>query len=365
MRGERRGQVGMLTLMSPERLVPRDHPIRRIKALADAELVRLSPTLAAMYAQRGRPSIPPEALLKAQLLIALYSVRSERQFCEQLQYNLLFRYFLDLGLDEPGFDASVFAKNQARLLAADVARHFFEGVVAQARAARLLSPEHFTVDGTLIEAWASYKSVRPKDERPEDRPPPDDRSNPTVQWHGEARSNATHASTTDPEARLARRGGQAAKLCYSAHVLMENRHGLCVDVSLATATGEAEWEEALRMVRRQRGAGHTVRTLGADKGYDVRRFVDGLRSEAVTPHVAQNIHERRGSMIDRRTTRHLGYARSQRCRKRIEEIFGWWKTIGGLRKTRYRGTARVSLHTYLVAAAYNLLRLAKLTAVPA
>src|SRR5262249_33700063 len=208
MRGGGRRQVGMLSLVSPERLVPPDHPIRRIKALADAELVRLSPVLDRMYAQRGRPSIPPEALLKAQLLIALYSVRSERQFCEQLQYNLLFRYFLDLGLDEPAFDASVFAKNKARLLAADVARHFFEGGVARARAARLLSAEHFTVDGTLLEAWASPKSVRPKGERPEERSPPDDPGNPTVQWHGEARSNATHASTTDPEARLARRGGQ-------------------------------------------------------------------------------------------------------------------------------------------------------------
>ncbi len=365
MRGAQRQQVSMLTLMSPERLVPRDHPIRRIKALADAELVRLSPVFDAMYAQRGRPSIPPEALLKAQLLIALYSVRSERQFCEQLQYNLLYRYFLDLGLDEGTFDATVFAKNKARLLAADVARHFFEGVVAQARAARLLSSEHFTVDGTLIEAWASLKSLRPTDERPEDRPPPDDPGNPTVNWHGERRSNATHTSTTDPEAKLARKGNaQAAKLCYSAHVLMEHRHGLCVDLSVARATGEAEWDEGLRLITRQPPTGRR-RTLAADKAYDVQRFVGPLRAANVTPHVAQQITSRRGSRIDARTTRHAGYAVSQRVRKRVEEIFGWWKTVGGLRKTRYRGTARVALHTYLVATAHNLLRLAKLLPTPA
>jgi transposase len=356
----------MLTLMSPERLVPKEHPIRRIKALADAQLVQLSGVFDQMYAQRGRPSIPPETLLKAQLLIALYSVRSERQFCEQLQYNLLFRYVLDLGLDEGTFDASVLAKNKARLLAADVARHFFEGVVAQARAAQLLSAEHFTVDGTLIEAWASLKSVRPKDEVSSDRPPPDDPGNPTVNWHGEPRRNATHASTTDPEAKLARKGNaQAAKLSYSAHVLMENRHGLCVDVSVAAATGEAEWEEGLRLVARQQAAGTRIRTLGADKAYDVQRFVGPLRAAGVTPHVAQQITAHRGSRVDGRTTRHAGDVRSQRVRKRIEEIFGWWKTVGGLRKTRYRGTARVGLHAYWVAAAHNLLRLAKLLAAPA
>lgn len=362
MRGERRQQVSMLTLMSPERLVPREHPIRRIKALADAELVRLSPVFDAMYAQRGRPSIPPEALLKAQLLIALYSVRSERQFCEQLQYNLLFRYFLDLGLDDGSFDATVFAKNKARLLAHEVAPRFFEGVVAQARTAKLLSTEHFTVDGTLIEAWASLKSVRPKEEQPTDRPPPDDPGNPTVNWHGERRSNATHASTTDPDAKLARKGHQqAAKLCYSAHVLMENRHGFCVDVSVAPPSGEAEWDEGVRMLMRQRVVpGARPRTVGADKAYDVARFVEVLRANGVTPHVAQQITVRRGSRIDGRTTRHAGYAVSQRVRKRVEEIFGWWKTIGGLRKTRYRGTARVTQQTYFVAAAHNLLRLAKL-----
>jgi len=319
-----------------------------------------------MYAERGRPSIPPEALRKAQLLIALYSVRSERQFCEQLRYTLLFRYFLDLGLDEGTFDASSFAQHKARLLAADVARHCFEGVVAQARAAQPLSAEHFTLDGTLIEAWAALKSLRPKAERPADRPPPDDPGNPTVSLRGERRRNATHASTTDPEARLAKKGHtMPAQRCYAAHVLMENRHGLCVDGSLAAATGEAEWEEGLRLVARPRAAGQRVRTLGADRGYDVRRCMAPLRAAGITPHVAPYGDSRRRSWIDGRTLRHPGYARSQRVRKRVEEICGWMKTVGGLRKTRYRGQARVALHTYLVATAYNLLRIAKLGAVPA
>ena len=366
MRGEGRQQVSMLTLMSPERLVPKDHPIRRIKALADAELVRLSSVFDRMYAHGGRPSIPPEVLLKAKLLMALYTVRSERQFCEQLSYNLLFRYFLDLGLDEAAFDASTFAKNQQRLLQAEVARRFFEGVVAQAQAARLLSAEHFTVDGTLIEAWASLKSLRPREEGPADRPPPDDPGNPTVNWHGEKRSNATHVSSTDPEAKLLRKGAaQAAKLCFSAHVLMENRHGLCVDVSVGPATNEAEWTEGLRLVARQRRHGRRVRTLGADKAYDVARFVEPLRALGVTPHVAPQITRHRGSHLDGRTVRHAGYQLSQRARKRVEEIFGWMKTVGGLRKTRYRGVQRTQLCTYLVAAAYNLIRMAKLVPAPA
>src|SRR5262249_43608827 len=345
MRGGGRRQVGMLSLVSPERLVPPDHPIRRIKALADAELVRLSPVLDRMYGQRGRPSSPPESPLKAQLLIALYSVRSERQFCEQLRYNLLFRYFLDLGLDEGPFDASSFAKNKGRLLAEDVAGQFLAGIVAQARAAQLLSGEHFTVDGTLIGAWASLKSLRARAEGGGGQPPPGDRGNPTVNFRGERRTNATHVSPTDPEARLAKRmSAAAAKLCYSAHVLMENRHGLCVDVRLAPATNVAEREEAVAMVRRLRAAGHRPKTLGADKGYDAGTFVAELRAEGVTPHVAQQITGHRGSYVDGRTTRHPGYARSQRARKRVEEIFGWMKTVGGLRKTRYRGLWRVRLH---------------------
>jgi transposase len=360
MRGERRQQASMLTLMSPERLVPRDHPIRRIKALADAELARLSPLFDTMYSERGRPSIPPEVLLKSCLLIALYSVRSERQFCERLQYDLLFRFFLDLGLDEDAFDASTFAKNKARLLQADVARRFFEGVVAQAKAARLLSAEHFTLDGTLIEAWASLKSFQRRDGA-ERRRPPDDPGNPAVDFHGERRSNATHISLTDVEAELARKGkGKEAKLAFGAHVLMENRHGLCVDVLVTPAVSTTEREAGLRLVHRARARGLRVRTVGGDKAYDSAAFVAGLRRAGVTPHLAQYITRYRGSNLDARTTRHAGYAISQRCRKRVEEIFGWLKTIGGWRKTRYRGVARNGLWAYFTAAAYNLIRMAKL-----
>jgi transposase len=365
MRGEAERQVPLMTLTTPERRVPKDHPIRRIKQLADAELVRLSPLFDSMYSERGRPSIPPEVLLKSCLLIALYSVRSERQFCERLQYDLLFRFFLDLGLDEDAFDASSFAKNKQRLLEADVARRFFEGVVQQAKADRLLSADHFTVDGTLLEAWASLKSFRPKDESPRNRRPPDDPGNPTVDFHGERRSNATHWSLTDLDALLTRKGkGKEAKLAFSLNVLMENRHGLCVDVSVARATGTAEREEALRMVRRQRSNGFHPQTLGADKAYDTAAFVETVRAEGITPHVAEHITERRGSNLDGRTTRHPGYALSQRVRKRIEEIFGWGKTIGGWRKSRYRGLQRNGLWAYLVAAAYNLVRMVKLMPAP-
>jgi transposase len=365
MRGEAERQVPLMTLTTPERRVPKDHPIRRIKQLADAELVRLSPLFDSMYSERGRPSIPPEVLLKSCLLIALYSVRSERQFCERLQYDLLFRFFLDLGLDEDAFDASSFAKNKQRLLEADVARRFFEGVVQQAKAGRLLSADHFTVDGTLLEAWASLKSFRPKDESPRNRRPPDDPGNPTVDFHGERRSNATHWSLTDLDALLTRKGkGKEAKLAFSLNVLMENRHGLCVDVSVARATGTAEREEALRMVRRQRGNGFHPQTLGADKAYDTAAFVETVRAEGITPHVAEHMTERRGSNLDGRTTRHPGYALSQRVRKRIEEIFGWGKTIGGWRKSRYRGLQRNGLWAYLVATAYNLVRMVKLMPAP-
>ena len=362
MRGEVEQQRTWLMAKQPEHCIRPDHPIRRIKALADAELERLSPVLGRMYAERGRPSIPPERLLKAQLLIAFYSVRGERQFCEQLDYNLLFRWFLDLEWDEPAFDASTFAKNKGRLLQAEVARHFFEGVVRQARALHLLSAEHFTVDGTLIEAWASLKSLRRRDGGDAPRTP-DDPGNPTVNFHGERRGNATHVSTTDPEAELARKGDRReAKLCFSAHVLMENRHGLCVDVAVARAHGGSERTEGLRMLRRlrRRRLRAARATLGADKAYDTRAFVAGVQRLGITAHVAQAITRHRGSRIDRRTTRHTGYAVSQRVRKRIEEIFGWAKTIGGLRKSRYRGIARTQLGAYFVLTAYNLLRIAKL-----
>lgn len=360
MRGQVSRQETMFSLMTPARRVPKDHPIRRIKEIADAELARLSPVFAEMYAGCGRPSIPPEVLLKACLLIALYSVRSERQFCERLQYDLLFRFFLDMGMEEDAFDASSFAKNKERLLRSDVARLFFDGVVRQARERRLMSADHFTVDGTLIEAWASLKSFRPKGEKPGDKPPPDDPGNPTVDFHGERRSNETHESSTDPEARLMRKGpGKEAKLCFSGHVLMENRNGLCVDISIAAATGTAEREEAMGLVGRAHDRGIWVKTLGADKGYDAASFTGTLQSVGVTPHVAQNTKGRRSS-IDGRTTRHPGYAVSQRCRKKVEEIFGWMKVIGGLRKTRYRGIERTGLWAYLVGTAYNLIRIVKL-----
>lgn len=361
MRGEAERQVPMLTLTTPEQRVPKDHPIRRIKQLADAELRALSPVFDRMYSDRGRPSIPPETLLKGCLLIALYSVRSERQFCERLQYDLLFRYFLDLDLDVEAFDASTFAKNKARLLEADVARRFFEGIVRQAKAAQLLSREHFTVDGSLIEAWASLKSFRPKTEGPVDREPPDDPGNPTVNFRGERRTNATHASITDSDALLARKGpGKEAKLSFATHVLMENRHGLCVDLQVTPANPATERSAALAMLRRLRRRGFRPRTLGADKGYDTRDFVARVRGLRIAAHVAQQITAHRGSAVPVRTARSAGYAVSQRVRKRVEEVFGWMKTVGGFRRTRYRGVARTRLWAYVVASAYNLLRVARL-----
>jgi transposase len=313
-----------------------------------------------MYDERGRYSIPPETLLKSLLLIVLYTVRSERQFCERLQYDLLFRFFLDMGIEEDAFDHSTFTKNRDRLIEHEVARRFFEGVIDEARREGLISKEHFTVDGTLIEAWASMKRVRRRDEKPEDRPPPDDRGNPTVNFRGERRSNETHGSTTDPEALLARKGaGKEAKLCFSGHVMMENRNGLCVDISVAQATGTAEREEALALLGRLQDRGFRPRTLGADKGYDVAAFVHTVQAAGVTPHVAQNTSRRR-SNIDGRTTRHEGYAVSQKIRKRVEEIFGWGKTVGGLRRSRYRGVERTEFWACMVGAAYNLLRMSKL-----
>ena len=360
MRGEVMGQESMLSLMTPERRIPPDHPIRRIKALADAELARLSSLFDALYAERGRPSIAPEALLKACLLIALYSVRSERQFCERLHYDLLFRWFLDLPTDGATFDASTFAKNKPRVLNTEVARRFFDGVVAAARSARLLSADHFSVDGTLIEAWGSLKSFRPKAEATGDRPPPDDPGNPTVNFHGERRQNATHASTTDPDARLLRKGaGKEAKLVYGATALMENRHGLCVDLRVDIATDVTESTAALGLLERQSARGLQPQTVGGDKAFDNQGFVTGCRVQGVTPHVAQNTSGRR-SRIDARTTRHATYTVSQRCRKRIEELWGWGKTYGGIRKSRYRGVGRTGWWAYIMGTAYNLLRMAKL-----
>jgi transposase len=363
MRGEGRRQRAMLTVVNLEQRVAPSHPLRRIKQVAESALERLSKTFDRMYSRLGRPSIPPERLLKASLLMALYTVRSERMFCEQLEYNLLFRWFLDLELDEPGFDHSSFSANRARLLKHEVAGEFFFGVVEQARAMGLLSGEHFTVDGTLVEAWASLKSFKPKDQKPSE--PPDDRGNPSVNFHGQRRSNKTHQSATDPEALLARKGaGKEAKLCYSANALVENRNSLLVDFLVEPADGDAERRAALVMLQASL-PGHRRLTVAGDKAYDTRDFVAYCRELNVTPHAAQNHARPGGSALDLRTTRHPGYALSQWARKRIEEAFGWMKSIGGLRRTRYRGRDRVQMHAYLVGAAYNLIRIARLAPAPA
>lgn len=358
MRGVATQQATMLTAITPDALVPAGHPIRQIKPIVEAALLRLSPTFDLMYAEDGRPSIPPEHLLKGCLLIALFSVRSERQFCERLQYDLLFKWFLDLNIMDPAFDHSVFAKNKERLLQHAVAREFFSAIVEEARRRQLLSEEHFTVDGTLLEAWASMKSVRLKEDRGD--PPGEAGRNPEVDFRGERRRNTTHASTTDPQARLARKGpGREARLCFAGHVLMENRQGLVVDVQVTAASGTAERDTALDMLQALPGSQH--RTVGADKGYDTADFVWECRDLGITPHVAQ----RQRSAIDARTTRHEGYRLSQRIRKRVEEIFGWLKTVAGGRKLRYRGLARNQLWAEMTLAGYNLVRLAKLTLAPA
>jgi transposase len=352
----------MFTYVSPEQRVPADHPLRPIKAFADAVLKELSPVFNKMYSKTGRPSIPPERLLKAQILIALYSVRSDRLFAEMLDYNILFRWFLDMNLEEPSLDATTFTKNRDRLMEHNVAVKFFDRVVVHARKEGLLSDEHFTVDGTLIEACASLKSFRPKEEDPTDRPNTDnDSGNPTVNFHGEKRSNKTHCSMTDPEALLMKKAaGKEAKLSYSAHALMENRNGFLIDLKVSHATGKSERESALAMLGRQGRKRIKPKTLGADKGYDTRDFVDKLRGKKITPHVAANTARRGGSVIDGRTICHEGYSISQRIRKRVEEIFGWFKTVGGFRRTRFKGRERTELQALFTGAAYNLLRMAKL-----
>lgn len=359
MRGNQDFQSGLFSDVAPEHRVPADHPLRILKAVADDALKTLSPTFTAMYSPLGRPSIPPERLLKAQLLIALYSVRSHRLFCEQLDYHILFRWFLDMSLDEPSFDASTFSQNQERLLQHAVAPRFFDAVVGLARSEGLLSDEHFTVDGTLIEAWASLKRVQPI-APPAPSAPPDDPGNPTVNFRGERRTNATHRSTTDPEARLARKGkGKEAKLAFGGHVLMENRHGLCVDLCVTSATETTEPTAASDLLRRHARRGVRPTTVGGDKGSHTTAFVRFLRRRRIRPHLAQ-IRGRHTPGLDGRTTRHTGYEVSQRIRKRIEEIFGWVKTIGGLRKTRVRGIERTQQAFHWVASAYNLLRMSRL-----
>jgi transposase len=357
MRGRDLKQSVMFSYLSPEERVPADHPLRAIRRLCDEVLVQLSPLFTKMYSAFGRPSIPPEKLLRALLLQVLYTVRSERMLMEQLDYNLLFRWFVGLNMDEAVWHVTVYTKNRDRLLEADVAKEFFRLVVDQAKRLDLMSNEHFTVDGTLLEACASLKSFKRMDSGQE--PPPDDPGNPSVDFHGETRQNDTHVSTTDGDAMLARKGaGKEAKLSYSGHVLMENRNGLVADVEVLQANGTAERDAALVMMESISGD-HQV-TVGADKGYDTKEFVAEARNLNATPHVAQNVHARRSSAIDGRTTRHAGYTISQQKRKRVEEIFGWMKTVGGMRKLRHRGLHLVGWMFTFAAAAYNLIRIRNL-----
>ena len=361
MRGTDIHQEGLFSYLSPESRIPKKHPLRPVRALVNQALAELTGPFEAMYADTGRPSIPPEKLLRASLLQIFYSIRSERLLCEQLDYNLLFRWFVGLSMDDAVWDHSTFSKNRDRLLESDIARGFFDAVLAQAERKGLTSDEHFSVDGTLIDAWASMKSVRRKDGS--DDPPPGGGRNPERDFHGEQRTNETHGSTTDPEARMFRKSqGTGARLCYLGHALMENRNGLVVDARLTEATGTAERDSAVEMVAERPGR-HRI-TVGADKLYDTRDFVDDLRELRATPHVAQN-DTRRRSAIDGRTTCHTGYGVSQRTRKRIEEVFGWGKDIGLIRKTKLRGKERVGFQLLLTLAGYNLIRMRNiLAAVP-
>jgi transposase len=360
MRGEDQQQNHMFSYLSPEERVRKDHPLRAIRVMVDEVLRQLSPRFDSMYARMGRPSIAPEKLLRAQLLQMLYSVRSERLLMEEMDYNLLFRWFVGLNADDEVWDATTFTKNRDRLLEADVAQEFLTQVVEQARGRGLTSDEHFTVDGTLLEAWAGTKSFQPKDKK---APPPDDRGNPTVNFHGEKRSNQTHESKTDPQAQMARKGkGKESKLSYCGNLLVENRNGLIVDAELFQANGTAERDAALIMLERIPGTKRI--TVGGDKGFDTFGFVEECRTLGVVPHVAQNVARTGGSAIDRRTTRHWGYQLSQKKRKRIEECFGWLKTIALLRKVRHRGVCKVHWIFTLACAAYNLVRIRNLEAAP-
>jgi transposase len=363
MRGDDKQQSGIFSYRTAEERVPQDHPLRAMRRMVDEALRGLSPRFARMYSKSGRPSIAPEKLLRALLLQVLYTIRSERQLMEQLDYNILYRWFVGLDMDDAVWDVTVFTKNRERLLKSEVSDGFFEQVLKQARAQQLLSADHFTVDGTLMEAWAGQKSFQRKDGKTQ--PPEDGGSNPTVNFHGVARRNDTHRSTTDPEARLFKKSrGSESKLSYMAHVLMENRNGLVVDTRLTKSTGKAERESAWMMAWRV-ARGERRITLGGDKNYDTQQLVASLRGIQATPHVAQNQHAHRSSAIDARTTRHEGYAVSQRKRKRVEEIFGWIKTIAGLRKTKHRGRKRVGWMFTFAAAAFNLVRLRNLTALAA
>lgn len=363
MRGADEKSGKLFSYVDLEKRVPEDHPLRAIRSIVNAALGDLDGAFAAMYAPLGRASIPPEKLLRASLLQAFYTVRSERQLMERLQFDLLFRWFVGLGIDDAVWDHSVFSKNRDRLLEADIAARFLYAVLDRPEVKTLLSNEHFSVDGTLVEAWASMKSFKPKDRTDGDPPSTGGGRNEEVDFKGEKRSNKTHASTSDPEAMLYRKGpGMEAKLCYIGHALMENRNGLFVETRLTKVSGHAERLAALDMIEPYADRPNPI-TLGADKGYDAADFVMELREINVTPHVAQNTTRR--SAIDGRTTRHPGYDVSQRIRKRIEEGFGWGKTIGGLRKPKYRTREKVAWHFTFVAAAYNLIRLPTLMARPA
>ena len=352
MRGGDRQQGTMWSAISPEQRVPADHPLRPIREMVNVVLKDMSPSFARIYAREGRPSIPPERLLRALLLQMLYTVRSERLLMEELDYNLLFRWFVGLNADDPVWSPTTFSKNRERLIDAAIADKFFERVQILAREAGLLSDEHFTLDGTLIEAWARQKSFKPKDAPDDDT---DDPGNPDVDFRGQKRSNATHQSTTDPESRLYRKShGTESKLCYAGHVLMDNRHGLAVDSRLTEATSRSEREAGLEMADR---IAFRRATIGGDKGYDTAGFVEGLRDLGITPHIAAKIKH---GAVDGRTTRHAGYAISQKKRKRIEEIFGWLKTVASLRKTRHRGKRRVDWTFRFALAAYNLVRMRNL-----
>ena len=360
MRGSDSRSGSLFTLVDLEARVRADHPLRTIRRFADAALEALSREFSALYSARmGRPSIAPEMLLRAMLLQAFYSIRSERQLMERLEYDLLFRWFVGLGIDDPAWDHSTFSKNRDRLLDGEIAAKFLAAVLAQPRVKRLISSDHFSVDGTLIEAWASMKSFKPKATDGGDPPPSSGGRNAEVDFKGQRRSNETHRSTTDPEARLYRKGpGMEARLCFIGHTLMENRSGLIVDARVTCADGHAERIAALSMIEPRADRARAV-TLGADKAYDAEDFVNELRSMNVRPQVAQNTSGRR-SAIDGRTTRHAGYAISQRIRKRIEEPFGWTKSVAGQRKTRFRGRDRVGWAFAFAMAAYNLVRLPKL-----
>jgi transposase len=356
MRGSDQDQSAMYSYLSPEERVRKDHPLRGIREQTEEIFLRMSPLFDAMYAEGGRPSIAPEKLLRAQLLQMLYSVRSERLLMEEIDYSILFRWFVGLNLDDAVWDATTFTKNRDRLLEAAVAKEFLAQVVERARGARLISDEHFSVDGTLLEAWASMKSFRPKGSKQD---PPEDPGNPTVDFHGETRSNQTHESTTDRDAKLARKGaGKEAKLSYSGNLLIENRNGLIVNAELLEANGRAERDAALMMLEQLPGDQRL--TVGGDKGFDTAEFVAECRHMNVTPHVAQNEKRPGGSAIDERTTRHAGYAISQKKRKRIEECFGWMKDIALLRKLKHRGLSKGGWIFSFAAAAYNLVRLRKL-----